>query len=361
MAVVEESLFVALTVRRTGNLAEPATVDYATANGEAREGYDYIMARGTLRFAAGESTKQVRVLVIDDAYMEQDEGLMLALSNPSGGPQLGTPHAAALMVMGNDQTTTGTNPADEARFFVRQHYADFLNREPDEDGLQFWASQIENCGSDRQCVERVRVNVSAAFFHSIEFQQTGYLAYRLRKATDSGMPRYADFLRDTQEVGEGVVVGTPGWAEKLAEKQRSFVEGWAQRADFRARYDALTDEQFVDALIANTGVEFDAGTRGQLVTALRSGAATRGGVLRRVADYEPYIKAEFNRAFVLMQYFGYLRRSPEEADFRGEADPNWLGYNFWLRKLNENGGNYERAEMVKAFITSIEYRLRFGQ
>ncbi|HEX7316456.1 MAG TPA: Calx-beta domain-containing protein [Pyrinomonadaceae bacterium] len=359
--VEEDSSFVTLTVRRTGNLAEPAAVDYATVNGTAREGYDYIMARGTLHFAAGESTKQVRVLVIDDAYTEQDEGLMLALSNPSGGCSLSTPHAAALMIMGNDQSPAGSNPADEARFFVRQHYADFLNRAPDEDGLRFWTTQIENCGADQQCVERVRVNVSAAFFHSIEFQQTGYLVYRLGKATGQRVPRYAEFLRDTQEVSEGIVVGTTGWAEKLAEKQRRFVEDWAQRADFRAHYDALTDEQFVDALIANTGVEFDAGTRGQLVTDLQSGAATRAGVLRRVADYEPYAKAEFMRAFVLMQYFGYLRRNPEEADFRGEADPNWLGYNFWLQKLNDNDGDYIAAEMVKAFITSIEYRQRFGQ
>ena len=64
---------------------------------------------------------------------------------------------------------------------------------------------------------------------------------------------------------------------------------------------------------------------------------------------------EFNRAFVLMQYFGYLRRNPNDA-----PDTNFDGYNFWLNKLSQLDGNFINAEMVKAFITSGEYRQRFG-
>jgi len=67
---------------------------------------------------------------------------------------------------------------------------------------------------------------------------------------------------------------------------------------------------------------------------------------------------EFNRAFVLMQYFGYLRRNPDAAP---ESGLNFGGYNFWLNKLNQFNGNFVSAEMVKAFITSSEYRKRFGQ
>ena len=52
--------------------------------------------------------------------------------------------------------------------------------------------------------------------------------------------------------------------------------------------------------------------------------------------------------FVMMEYFGYLRREPDEE-----------GYQFWLNKLNQFGGNFEQAEMVKAFIVSGEYRDRF--
>ena len=66
---------------------------------------------------------------------------------------------------------------------------------------------------------------------------------------------------------------------------------------------------------------------------------------------------EFNKAFVLMQYYGYLRRNPYDPP---EPTLDYQGYNFWLTKLNSFGGNYVNAEMVKAFITSDEYRHRFG-
>jgi Domain of unknown function (DUF4214) len=49
-----------------------------------------------------------------------------------------------------------------------------------------------------------------------------------------------------------------------------------------------------------------------------------------------------------MEYFGYLRRDPDEA-----------GYQFWLTKLNQFDGNFIQAEMVKAFLVSSEYRERF--
>src|SRR5207237_9071598 len=79
-------------------------------------------------------------------------------------------------------TTPAGNPIDEARWFVRQHYVDFLNREPDASGLQFWANEILSCGSNAACIELKRINVSAAYFLSIEFQQTGYLVERFYKA-----------------------------------------------------------------------------------------------------------------------------------------------------------------------------------
>src|SRR5215204_2216896 len=69
------------------------------------------------------------------------------------------------------------NPIDCAEFYVRQHYRDFLGREPDDAGLAFWTNEITSCGSDAGCVDAARVSVSAAFFLSIEFQETGFLAY----------------------------------------------------------------------------------------------------------------------------------------------------------------------------------------
>jgi hypothetical protein len=83
--------------------------------------------------------------------------------------------------------------------------------------------------------------------------------------------------------------------------------------------------------------------------------AARARVIRRVADNPVLIQREFNRAFVLMEYFGYLRRNPDDA-----PDSDMSGYNFWLNKLNGFSGNFIDAEMVKAFITSGEFRARFG-
>jgi hypothetical protein len=96
--------------------------------------------------------------------------------------------------------------------------------------------------------------------------------------------------------------------------------------------------------------------RDALVADLKSGAKTRAQVLRAVAEHANVVRREFNQAFVLMQYFGYLRRNPDDAP---EPGLNFNGYNFWLGKLNEFNGNYINAEMVKAFITSDEYRNRF--
>jgi len=79
--------------------------------------------------------------------------------------------------------------------------------------------------------------------------------------------------------------------------------------------------------------------------------------LQQVADNAVLQQQEFNRAFMLMQYFGYLRRNPDVAP---EAALNFAGYNFWLNKLNQFNGDYIGAEMIKAFITSSEYRGRFG-
>jgi hypothetical protein len=88
--------------------------------------------------------------------------------------------------------------------------------------------------------------------------------------------------------------------------------------------------------------------RDQLVNDLSTNAKTRAQVVRAVAEDADLASAEFNRAFVLMQYFGYLRRNPNDPQ-----DADYTGYDFWLTKLNQFTGNYINAEMVKAFITSI--------
>jgi len=255
------------------------------------------------------------------------------------------------------------NEIDDAQFFVHQHYRDFLNREPDAEGLAFWTNEIAECGIDRECTEGKRVNVSAAYFLSIEFQQTGYLVYRTYKTAFGNSPdapvplKLNEFLPDTQEIGQGVVVNQSGWETVLEKNKQAFTAEFVQRPRFAAAFSlTMTAEEFVDKINNNAGNMLSQTERDHLVSDLGSGTKTRAEVLRAVAENPDLVSAEFNRAFVLMQYFGYLRRDPNAG-----PDADYAGYNFWLGKLNQFDGNYAEAEMVKAFLVSNEYRQRFAR
>jgi CSLREA domain-containing protein len=388
--VSESAGFVTITVNRSGDISFPATVDYATddtgapaacggtSNGKASSRCDYTTAAGTLSFAAGDNAKTFQVLLSQDGYAEQPEAFTLNLSNLTGGAVLGAPSTATVTIA---NTAAGSgNPIDDAQNFVRQHYHDFLNREPDASGLAFWTNQITSCGADQACIEIRRINVSAAFFLSIEFQQTGYLVERLYKASYGDVTgtstfginpqphqlpvpiiRLNEFLPDTQQIGQGVIVGQAGWEAILESNKQAFTLGFVQRARFTSMYPtSLTPAQFVDKLSDNAGVpksgpeynaaidEFGGATR-------TSNTAARARALRRVAENSTFMQQEFNRAFVLIQYFGYLRRNPNDPQ-----DTDYSGYDFWLTKLNQFNGNFVNADMVKGFITSGEYRNRFG-
>lgn len=242
------------------------------------------------------------------------------------------------------------NLLDTPEYFVRQHYLDFLGREPDELGFNFWSDQILGCGGDANCNERRTINVSAAYFLSAEFQQTGALLDRLYKASFGRGPQYAEFVPDRAALARNVVVGQRGWETEMTANRESFLRSWVERDAFRAAYDNLGNDGYVDTLISNTGVSFSSGERDSFVAALNSGSLSRAGVLAEIAGNASFARARFNEAFVTAEYFGYLRR-----------DPDSRGLNFWLNKLNEFDGNFERAEMVKAFLVSGEYRARFGQ
>ena len=255
-----------------------------------------------------------------------------------------------------------SNFIDDTTFYVRQHYIDFLIREPDPSGLQFWVNEITSCGSDTQCREVKRVHVSAAFFLSIEFQETGYLVYRFYKAAFGNIPSKpvpvtrGEFLPDTVEIGRGVRVGIGNWQQQLEQNKVAFAAEFVTRPRFTAQYPStMTAAQFVDALNTNTGGALTQNERNTLVNALSNGQMTRAQALRAVAEDQTLKDSEFTKAFVLMQYFGYLMRNPDAS-----PDTNFDGFNFWLTKLNQFNGNFINAEMVKAFISSIEYRERFA-
>jgi sugar lactone lactonase YvrE len=368
-SISEAAGSVSIFVSRSGDISAPATVFYQTADGTASERSDYLAQIGTLRFAANEFAKQIPIFPTDDVRSEGNETFTLTLSSPTGALLFGS--TLVITITDNDPTNGTNNPADDTQFFVRQHYQDFLNRDPDTAGLAFWMDQINSCGSDLACREVRRINVSAAFFLSIEFQQTGYLVYKTNQAafnSSEGL-QIREFLPDTQEIGRSFVFGQPGAEQLLETNKQSFFLRFVQRPAFLAptAYPlTLTATEFVDKLNGNTldplnpgaGPALTPDQRQALIDQLALDAtspALRAQVLRSIAENAVFTQRQFNKAFVLMQYFGYLRRNPSDT-----PDTDFTGYNFWLAKLIEFNGNFVRAEMVKAFISSVEYRGRFA-
>jgi uncharacterized repeat protein (TIGR01451 family) len=372
-----------ITLSRSGDTSNVASVDYATSDtsgaancdvitGNASARCDYTPGVGTIHFAPGETSQTIDIPLTDDAYAEGNEKFSVSLSNPIG-TALGSPNTATVHITDNE-TTTGPNPIDATDFFVRRQYLDFFSREPDTSGYSFWRNQINVCGSDQACIRLRRINVSAAFFVSVEFQQTGYLVERLYRvaygsatgnSTFGGahtltvpVVRFNEFLPDTQAIGKGLIVGQPGWETVLENNKQALTNDFVQRSRFTTAYPlGMTAADFVDALNVNAGGALSQTERDQLVSDLTMGTKTRAQVLRAVAEDTDLYNDEFNRAFVLMQYYGYLRRNPNDSP---EASLDYTGFDFWLKKLNAFHGNYVNAQMVQAFLDAGEYRQRFG-
>jgi len=174
--------------------------------------------------------------------------------------------------------------------------------------------------------------------------------------------KFTEFLRDTQQIGQGVQVGIGNWQAQLEANKQAFAITFVQRTEFLAAFpNSLTADQFVTQLNTNAGgAVLSAAEKANLVAMLGatpSDVTRRASVLRSVAEDPDLKDGEKNKAFVLMQYFGYLRRNPNDPP---EPGLNFNGYNFWLGKLNQFNGNFVNADMVKAFIVSAEYRQRFG-
>jgi hypothetical protein len=365
---------VGITVARLGHLSTSATVDFQTADGTAEQRSDYTAGAGTITFGAGETTKTFEILVTDDLFVEGNETLTVSLSNATGGIISG-PVTVMVTITDNDPTPAAMNPLDnsDAQFFVREHYSDFLSRAPDPGGLGFWTGTITQCGSDQTCLRNKRIDVSNAFFYELEYQQTGAYVFRLYRGAfgnhqpfpnpftdpnhpneEKKLPSYAAFTLDRARVVGGA---------NLSQGQIDLANAFVRRPEFIARYPAslATAGQFVDALLgmiqSNMGVDLSA-QRTTLISLYNSGG--RGAVLYRLADdnaqanpidNRPLIDAEYNRAFVATQYFGYLRR---DADIEG--------FLFWLGQVS-NAALRDVARqhaMVCSFITSTEYQQRFG-
>lgn len=238
------------------------------------------------------------------------------------------------------------NPEDDAQFFVRQQYRDFLARDADQKGLEYWTVQLALCGVDAACLRDQRVDVSAAFFAETEFQETGAFVYRFYKSALGRNPSFAEFTAGRRQVVADA---------NLQANKQAFAQAFVERTEFVKKYPAtMNAEQFVDALLAtvarNSQVNLSA-QRAQLQALYDGSDSGRTRVIRQVADDETFARAEYNQAFVLMQYFGYLRR-----------DPDLHGFEFWLNVLDSkplnDAGTYR--SMVCSFLSSTEYQARFG-
>ncbi len=362
---LESTGIAVLTLTRQGSLAGTTTVNYQTSDGAATQRGDYTVVSGAVTFTSGQAIKTFAIPITDDSFAEGLENLTVALSSPVGG-SLGGNGTVTLNIADNDVAGSPTNPIDTGRFFARQQYADFLSREPDQGGFDFWAGQFT--GLTGTTLSTRRREVSTAFFVELEYQQTGAYVYRLYRAAYGNsqpfpnaetmtLPSYAVFVADRARVVGGA---------NLAQTQLAFANAFVLRSEFTTRYPAAlsTGAQFVDAILAtlNTfGVNLST-QRAALIAQYDSaggGNAGRGQVMFRLAvedaanpvNNAAFVNAEYNRAFVVTQYFGYLRR-----------DPDLGGFNFWFDILNRFPPRSAPSQlaMVCAFISSAEYQTRFS-
>ncbi|PYS46286.1 MAG: hypothetical protein DMF68_19585 [Acidobacteria bacterium] len=333
---------IAVAVTRTDSTTT-ASVDYATSdtaglnpctlfNGVASSRCDYATTVGTLQFAVGESAKTIFIPIVNDSYAEGNERFTLTLSNPTG-LTLGTPSTATITISDNDPATS-SNPIVGVPFFVRQQYIDFLGREPDPVGFQGWQNIMNNCpqsGKDAQGNFCDRIEISADFFKSPEFQSRGSFVFRFYPVALGRNPNYAEFMPDLAKAS-GFLTDAQLEANKVA-----FVQEFMTRPEFQTKYGSLTDAAFRSAVIQTSGI--DPGI------AFPQGTMTRAQFLRAFVESTAVYNKFYNQSFVVMQYFGYLRRDPDAL------------YTSWITTMNQTG---DYRTMINGFLNSSEYFLRFG-
>jgi Calx-beta domain len=355
---------VTLTVTRAGSAAQAASVSYQTiddpaevrcdvVNGTAYARCDYATSVDTVNFAAGEAAKTITIPLIDDGHFETAETFQVALMNPSTGIALNTPALTTVTITDNDTATT-PNPIFTTSFFVRQHYLDFLAREPE--AGEPWSPLLNGCSDVNNNPACDRLTVSGAFFGSPEFLTKGVYTIVFYRAAFNRLPSYAEFAADLRSV-------TGASAGETNAKRATFAEQFVQRSEFAAQYGALAHTAYVAALLgryqltqvttpdpaAPDGTQKVTLTQADLVNRLNAQTLTRAQVLRAIVQSDEVGQnREAINAFVAAQYYGYLRRAPEPGGFDG-----------WVNYLTTHPGDFRT--MVNGFMNSQEYRLRFGQ
>jgi lysophospholipase L1-like esterase len=375
-----------VTVTRSGDTSGTASVQYFTSDqsggnechqvtGNASQRCDYGLVNGTLRFAAGEGSKVITIPIISDGYLEGDETFILTLQNAIG-TALGTSQATITIQDRGVATTAAQNPYLSNEFFVRQNYLDFLAREPDVEGWNTWPSVLNNCGAEKGFLGAPkacdRAFVSHGFIASPEFTTRGYLAYRMYEVALLRLPRYAEFVPDMAAMN-----GAPN-SQELEQNTQQFAESFTARGEFTGRYGDVSAQALAAQLIArleqNAAVVLPETTttlpgqptqygRTELINKRLSGEFTVGQTLRAFVEQKAVYDRFFERGFVTMQYFGFLRRDPDLND------PHLSGWTEWVFVFTNGGAARNRPDILPrdyqhltfGFIYSEEYRKRFGQ
>jgi len=237
-------------------------------------------------------------------------------------------------------------PADDSGFFISQLYRDFLGRDPDQLQMKSWLDELDRCGSDQECSRARRLDVSAKFLQT-EIQETWSFIYRLYKAGLGRRPALADFNSDRIQIARN--------GSNREDFKRAFARAFVERPEFLKKYSSsLKADQFVDLLLSSVGkvVRTElAGERDSLKVIYDGTSASRAEILQRVASQTTFAKTEDGQALVLMQYFGFLRREPEEGN-----------YNSLVNSLTGSAVSDASAHRAMAchFINSAEYQSRFG-
>jgi hypothetical protein len=267
----------------------------------------------------------------------------------------------------------GTNTVitiNDFDFFVSQQYIDFLKRFPEPAGLQFYLDTLNPntiCQpSDTECIKTLRGIVAANFFRSPEFQRKGsYVMFlymvsigqrpqtvaELSDNTKVDRPHYAEFMTDL------AAISTPNDDPALTEqKKNALADAWMLRSEIVAKYGALSNADFVQTLLNTGGVTNP--NQAQLVADLNAGTKTRAQVLRIIAESTQVSDKYYKPAFVTMEYFGFLRRDPE--DCHNSPDPSQCGYIFHNARFNLaiDPAVIENV-IVRGFMESPEYLNRF--
>jgi CSLREA domain-containing protein len=349
-SVNEGGSHVTVTVTRIGDLTQPLRIDYATSDPSglnncsqittfASQRCDYATVVGTLRFAAGESTKSIVIPIVDDVYIEGDEHFTLTLSNVVGG-ELGTPLTADITIVDND-SVPAPNPISNDAFFIRQLYIDLLGRLPEPGAINNWLGILDHCAIPSDPVNGCdRIAVAAGFLRSQEFQGRGYFVYRHYSAVLGRIPLYSEFIPDMAKVN-GFLSDTDLEANRVA-----YTNELMNRPEFHALYDSTINNPtaFVDKLLQVSNLP-NHPSRNAWISGLTNSTLTRAQVVRQFIDSTEVYTKYVNEAFIIMNYFGFLRRSADGA------------YQAWFTIFN-NSNDYRL--IINGFMNSAEYRLRFG-